>query len=193
MSSYYTDKKLKEPPKHLLHILNKNTKHKLKVLDVGMGNGLNYGIKLSRYDNIEYYIGLEPYKKMYKYAKENNKKHNGNITIINKTFHEYETNKRFNVIIFFNSFHFMKYGIIKKAYEYLDDDGIIYIQEPRARAKGWATDVLNRKSKMFNMESWNRKKKRLKKTKKYLLKQPYIEFYKYKVGNVFVLRKRSLY
>lgn len=188
MSKYLTEQSIRDPPKYMVDIMNKYVKKQYKILDIGMGNGLQYGIKLS---HDKYYVGLEPFDKLYAVAKKNCKKFNCNIKIINKTFDDYSSTKKFNIILFINSFHFIHNfeKTIKKAYNFLDKDGIIIIKEPRSVPYGWASNKLNKESDEFDKIIWNKKKNILKKTKEYLLEQPNVKYYKLSRGHVFVFIK----
>lgn len=156
-----------------------------------MGNGLQYGIQLSQSKNVKYYVGLEPNKKLYKLAKQHCNKYKCKIKIINDFFDNYESEIKFNVILFVNSFHFMQSfeNTLKKAQQYLEKGGIIIIKEPRAKPHGWAFDLFNKKSLSFDQISWNKKKTILKKTKHFLLQLGDLrEYQKLGQGHLFIIQ-----
>ena len=102
------------------------------ILDIGCGNGF-FVFGLSKYcKNI---IGIDPSIYMIKDAIHNNKILNyNNIKFINISIDDYlqSINKKFNIIIFSYSIHFMNniYNLLIQIHNFLEDNGIIYIMEP---------------------------------------------------------------
>ena len=90
---------------HLETILDHfDTIHDKNVLEVGVGNGLNGSIILSKLFNL--YTGLEPDEDILNIAEKNCKKFECDIEFKNEYIEDYETNNEYHVIIFKNSIFF---------------------------------------------------------------------------------------
>jgi SAM-dependent methyltransferase len=86
-------------------------------------------------------------------------KYNSNIEPHNTKFNDFVTDKKFDIIIFNNSFHIIcsetTYKIILQL---LKPEGIIYIQQALPNPSGWGDDRLNINSDSFVPKLWTKMK-----------------------------------
>lgn len=176
--------KLIEVPEYLLKLL-KNSKNQ-DALEVGVGN-LRKSIKLS--ELFKSYTGLEPELKFYNRSKEICKIHNCKIKLVNSTIEEFKTKKKFDVILFFNVFHFVDTKIIMNILlKLLKPKGKIIVSEPKPIPRNWGSSELNQDSPDFNPKFWNRKKNILLFIKDFLIKNDF-GYINMKTRNLFILKR----
>lgn len=180
-------KELPEPAKYVTTVLEKyfDNFDNLDVLEVGIGNARRT-IKLAKMFNS--YTGLEPHDELYEISTKNCKKHDCNMEIINKTIETYETDKKYDIIIFINAFHYIDLSKIDRVFNLLKDNGILYIKEPTPVPKGWGAPRLNIDSPEFIERAWNRKKNMLLDASQFLTENG-ADYYDIESSNISVLKK----
>ena len=153
--------------KILLDINNTKKLDKMRVLEVGIGNG-NNSILLSK--KFAAYYGIEPDKQVYevllKVSKDTKiKTYNYNLEqFANKTL------KKFHLIYLRNVIHFLDYdNFITICNKILKKNSYIIIQNPHAKPQRWGDNILNVDSDKFDETIWLRTKNRLDKCYKTLL------------------------
>lgn len=104
----------------IMRYANENT----SVLDIGTGTGL---IVNKIYNKIKSVDCVEPYSEFTKFVVKNR-----NVTIINKNFFDFITNKTFDLITIFGTMHYVNeeeaIEIYQKSYSFLKRDGYIIIK-----------------------------------------------------------------
>lgn len=160
-------------------------KEEYSILDIGIGDGLQYAIEISNNSYISEYTGIEPCEKLYNILKRTQQKHDVNIK--NIQLKDYK-NKKFDIVLFSNYFHKTKdlNSTLSLSLKLLSDNGLLIIKEPRSFPKGWSSNKYNSRSKHFDKDKWRKKKIKLKYAKYYLLNMNNIKYYKRKKRNVFV-------
>lgn len=103
----------------------------MRILDVGCGTGKNLLKIDSEYENCELY-GIDISEKMIEIAKKNSTKAKNHIVFANVDFLEFNSEKKYDVIIFNYVLHHMEnpHYAIKKAYSLLKSNGIIMLTVP---------------------------------------------------------------
>ena len=147
--------------KYLIELINSEFRktENLDVLEVGTGNALK-SISLSKIFNS--YDGLEPDEEMYKLSIKNCQKTNCKIEIFNTGIEDFQTNKKYDLILFANSFHFVEpKPTLEKLSDLLKEGGKVIIDEPKPEPYGWGLPKFNKDSNQFDPQLWERKKKRL--------------------------------
>lgn len=150
---------------------------RLDVLEIGIGNVIK-SIYIEQLFGFMSYDGLEPYNKLYELARKNCQEEKCNVNIINSDFEQYNTTKKYDVIMMFNVFHFFEeYNhMLDKMLSMLKKGGIIFIDHPKAIPVGWGDSRLNEDSPDFNRVIWDKNKKRLDNIKKYLIGVKNVEY-----------------
>ena len=101
--------------------IKKKTDGCKKILDVGCGDGLLASYLLTSDKQI---TGIDPFPECIESA---SKKYKG-ISFVNTSFEEYETDEKFDAIIFTASIHHMNMSdAIKKSKKMLSDNGVLII------------------------------------------------------------------
>jgi len=176
---------------HLETILDHfDTIHDKNVLEVGVGNGLNGSIILSKLFNL--YTGLEPIEHIFNIAEENCKKFECDIEFINETIEDFKTDNEYHLIIFKNSIFFTDLDkTIEKIDNLLTKDGIVIIDNPIPKPSGWGSNKLNEDSKEFDPEIWNRRKDELEEVDKVLRNITIFNVNKHELrrSNIYVLTR----
>lgn len=162
------------------------TKKNVDILDVGVGDSMRYSLELSKKYYVNYYEGLEKNKKEYLKSKRNCVLYNNNINLLNINFLDYNKKKKFDFIIFFNSFHFIYpyEETFNKAKKLLNKNGVIIIREPLNIPYTWKTNFFNKDSKDFDENKWNEKTRLLNNAHNFLINK--LEYHKFEDKNLFI-------
>lgn len=162
----------------------------LDAIEFGAGNA-SKSIKLAELFNN--YVAVEPNKILHSLAKKNCKNHDCSIKLINSNIENYNSNKKYDLIIFINTFHFIEnIDLLKVINNNLKSYGIIYIEEPKPIPKGWGSPLLNISSPEFNEKKWNMKKNKLLEKKNFLMNnmEEYNVDYYDMAKNIFVISNK---
>lgn len=132
---------------------------KYKCLEIGGGN------LLSSIPNTKYfksYDVIEPNVKLYEIAKFNVNKFESNIQLHCDTFDHFleTTDKKFDIMVFFNSIHFINIQHLQK---YLNKSKYFIVVHPLYNNNLFGDTRLNRGSENFDEELWNKEKIHLEK------------------------------
>ena len=153
--------------KILLDINNTKKLDKMRVLEVGIGNG-NNSILLSK--KFASYYGIEPDKQVYEVLLKVSK--DTKIKTYNYNLEQFadKTLKKFHLIYLRNVIHFLDYdNFITICNKILKKNSYIIIQNPQANPQRWGDNRLNVDSDEFDETIWLRTKNRLDKCYKTLL------------------------
>lgn len=145
-------------PEYMTNILNNYNTKNLDVLDIGIGNALR-AINLA--PRFKSYTGLEQDNQFIQEARNNCKLHKSSIKFICKPLEYLETQTSYDMIIFFNSFHFVdpnkSMPILSKL---LTSNANIIIDEPKP-IPNMSSDKLNKSSSQFDPVLWKDKENKL--------------------------------
>jgi SAM-dependent methyltransferase len=139
-----------------------NKLRKYRCLEVGSGNSL-LSIPIAKL--FRSYYAIEPDKALFDIATNNINKYGSNIKLFNVNFDNFIQNKKFNIILFVNSFHFINLETIldkiKKSY--------IIILHPRYDSNSFGDKRLNRNNPMFDEIIYEKNKKNLTKYENFII------------------------
>ena len=175
-----------------LDINNYKLLNKMRVLEVGVGNG-NCTIPI--YKKFKSYYGIEPLKYIYDVFIEQKKKHNCNIKSYNMDLQQFasSTNKKFDMIILRNVIHFIGYDdLIKECKKIVKKDAYIIIQNAQAIPYGWGNKEFVKDTIDFNEVKWLKFKNKLEICYDSLLSSVYLDKFKEdNKYNFFVLKTNN--
>ena len=176
----------------LSDINNKKSLKRMRVLEIGIGNG-NCSIPMSKY--FRSYYGIEPLTNIYNVFIETCNKHNCKIKSYNMDLEEFvnKTTKKFDMIILRNVIHFIGYDeLIRQIKKIIKEDSIIIIQNAQANPIGWGNKEFVKDSINFNEHKWNKFKNKLEECYKSLQNSRYL--YRYEQDskyNFFILKSNN--
>jgi len=138
-----------------------------KILEIGIGRG-RFGILLGK--KFRYYYGIEPNKELLKIARKNKEE---NVIYKWGKAENIPFNKKFDIVFYALSWHFIKDfdKVLSEALRVIKRKGIIIILEPTEKTKYWKDSRLNKSSKNFDENVFNKKIIKLKKGQKIILNQ----------------------
>lgn len=142
---------------------HKNKLKKYKCLEVGAGI-LNKSIPIAKY--FKSYYAIEPLAKLYEIGLSNLQTHNSKIHYYNTNLSNFmeNTKKKFKIMLFINSFHFIDFDQLKK---YTENKYIIVIL-PRYDSNKFGDSKLNKTSINFNEQFYNQNKINLQNYEKFI-------------------------
>jgi hypothetical protein len=142
----------------------KNKLKKYRCLEVGAGI-LNLSIPVSKY--FRTYYAIEPMQKLYEIGISNMQKHNAKIHFYNTNLYNFmeNTKRKFRIMLFINSFHFINFDELIK---YTKDKYIIVIL-PRYDCNRFGDSRLNSNSNNFDEKLYNKNKINLQNYEKFIL------------------------
>ncbi|MCH7850793.1 MAG: class I SAM-dependent methyltransferase [Nanoarchaeota archaeon] len=141
-----------------------------KVLEIGCGNG-RFGVVLG--GRVGSYSGIDPDKEYIEIARKNFSEINYKVG----SAEDIPFDEKFDVLFYSYSWHFIldfdeAYSEMRRV---LDDDGIVFIMEPKGEDSNWASPVLNRGTPEFNEDLLKRKLKDLERGRKAILENNYFD------------------
>ena len=179
----------------------------LQALEVGCGIG-DKSFFLS-HDFAEYSV-MEPNKIAYDVFIKKSSELGCTIQAYNMDFNTFQTenpDKKYDVIIFIFSFHFMnKKDIIEQIMKSVKDHGYVIIHYPSLTPYQWSNEEYNKTSHQFNQQKWEKRKSLLQEyvdiiqSSKYLMRSvmdiysvPYIELYPNHTLDTIILNSSKVY
>lgn len=125
-----------------------------EILEIGIGNG-RFGALFA--NQFKHYYGIDRDEEYVQMARANIPQ-GAAITYLNADAEALPFNKKFDIIFYANSWHFLNHEkALKEAERVLDDLGMIVIMEPSAETKRWADPRLREDAKEFEPESLRKK------------------------------------
>tara|TARA_B100000029_G_scaffold373436_1_gene367683 strand:- start:338 stop:940 length:603 start_codon:yes stop_codon:yes gene_type:complete len=126
-----------------------------EILDIGCGTG-NMGFHIGSL--VKTFTGIDPNENYIKIANKNKINFNKNLIFKVGSFENIPLNKKFDIVIANNSFHFSKNKdlALKTVHNFLKKGGYFFIFEPNKNSN-WGSDKLNRNSENFDEKIFNQK------------------------------------
>ena len=126
-----------------------------EILDIGCGTG-NIGFYIGSL--VKTFTGIDPNENYIKIANKNKINFNKNLIFKVGSFENIPLNKKFDIVIANNSFHFSKNKdlALKNVHNSLKKGGYFFIFEP-TKNSNWGGDILNRNSENFDDKIFNQK------------------------------------
>lgn len=142
--------------------------HNSEILEIGIGNG-RFGALFA--NQFKHYYGVDRDEEYIQLARANIPK-GANITYLTANAEALPFNKKFDILLYANSWHFLNHKkALKEAERVLDDLGVIVIMEPTRETKRWADPRLREDAKEFEPESLRKKIDALEKGRKAIQEQ----------------------
>jgi len=140
-----------------------------EILDIGCGTG-TIGFYIGSL--VKTFTGIDPNENSIKIANKNKINFNKNLIFKVGIFEYIPVNKKFDIVIANNSFHFSKNKdlALKNVYKFLKKGGYFFIFEP-TKNSNWGSDILNRNSENFDEKIFNQKMNELKSSHMAIKKQ----------------------
>jgi 16S rRNA G527 N7-methylase RsmG len=177
-----------------LHINNYKSLKKMRVLEIGIGNGVS-SIPMSK--EFKSYYGIEPTSKIYEIFIEFCIKNNCSIKSYNVDFEQftnnYKSKKKFDLVILRNVIHFIGYDdLIRLSKRIVKTNAFILIQNSQAKPVGWGNKKFVEDSLEFNEAQWLKYKSQLEKTYNDLSGSKYLDkFEKDDMFNYFLFKTNN--
>ena len=166
---------------------------KSSLLEIGIGNG-RFGFLLGK--EVSHYYGIDVDLEYVKIAKTNILP-NSKITYKVGNAEEIPFNKKFDILLYANSWHFIMSfeKALKEAERVLKSNGVVIILEPSENTKNWGSPKLRQDSPEFNELVYKKKLENLKKAKQAILNQNIFKIVEQEydtktTSNLLILRKK---
>lgn len=156
-----------------------------EILEIGIGNG-RFGLLFA--NQFKHYYGIDKDEEYVQMARANIPK-GAAITYLNADAESLPFDKKFDILFYANSWHFLNHEkALNEAERVLDDLGVIVIIEPSAETKRWADPRLREDSKEFEPDSLKRKIKAIEKGREAIEQQRIFRVREHKQDCISTLR-----